>query len=399
MPAPGGTILPASYFDGLSSLWGACAYLGSVIVAAGLVFQAVRTKPDPVAYIWLLAKVLAIGIATLFIREWLLRLNDVVVAFSSAMNIDPTAVDDKFTQFITGKTAAASDASIWDVIWNTRSIGTAVCYALLWFFGWLAWGLQYIVKLIGDILLTGGWALTPLFLAFFMLRPMVGVALKYIVGLVAIVCWPFGWVMAAVVTNAMLDAAATQSLIPVLVPGGGPVAPALTVLLIGLWMMVTAVLAPYVTYRVLTSGANPVAAFASSVGGVAQAAFATGVGAATAAVTGGASAAGVVTAAAVGAMAGGTESTMRGGGAARTSGTAVGGMSGFFGGRFMREQTGAMKDIAAADMRRAAASEAFTAQFAEHSRQTQRQRSDFAQQPHHPDPNQAAIEIEAHAKE
>ena len=341
MAAAPGSILPDSYFDGLSSLWGGCAYLGSAIVAAGLVIQVVRSKPDPGSYIWLITKVLMIGIATLFIREWLMRLNDVIVAFGGVMGVDPRAVDTRFVTFISGKTPAEPNTSVWDVIWDTRSIGTAICYALLWFFGWLAWGLQFIVKLIGDILLTAGWALSPIFLAFFMLRPMTGVALRYILGLVAIVCWPFGWVMAAVVTNAMLDAAATASLIPIIVPGGMPVAPALTVLLIGLWMMVTAVLAPYVTYRVLTTGANPAAAFAQGVGGVAQAAFAGGVGGATAAATLGAGAAGAVTAAAVGAMASGAESAARGGGAARTSTTAAWGMAGYYGAGFAARQTAA----------------------------------------------------------
>lgn len=395
MAAAGGSILPQSYFDGLSSLWGACAYLGAAIVATGLVVHALRSKPDPFTYTWLFAKVLMVGVATLFIREWLMRLNDVVVAFSGVMGVDPLAVDDRFVTFISGKTASNPDTSIWDVIWDTGSIGTAICYALLWFFGWIAWGLQYIVKLIGDILLTAGWALTPLFLAFFMLRPMAGVALKYIMGLVAIVFWPFGWVMAAVVTNAMLDAAATASLIPVIVPGGGPVAPALTVLLIGLWMIITAILAPYVTYRVLTSGANPAAAFAQSIGGIGQAAMTGGIGAATVAVTGGAAAPAVVTAAALGAMTAGAESTIRGGGSARTTTTAMGGVAGFYGGRYVREQTAALKDFAAAETRRAKASEDFAAQFRNSTRQHQQRETSFPHQPHHPDPNRAAIEIEA----
>jgi type IV secretion system protein TrbL len=399
MAAAGGTIFPPSYFDGLSALWGGCAYVGSAIVATGLVFQSLRSKPDPVAYIWLFTKVLMIGVTTLFLREWLMRLNDIVVSFSGVMGVDPLQVDERFVTFISGKTPADANTTIWDVIWDTRSIGTAICYALLWFFGWIAWGLQYIVKLIGDILLTAGWALSPIFLSFFMLRPMTGVAVKYVTGLVAIVCWPFGWVLAAVVTNAMLEAAATATLIPVIVPGGGPVAPALTVLLVGLWMLITAVLAPYVTYRVLTTGANPAVAFAQGIGGVGQAAFASGVGAATAAVTGGASTAAAVTAAAVGAMAGGAESTMRGGGSARTTATAAGGMAAFYGGRHMREQAGAMRDIATAEQRKAAASEAFTAQFAEQQRQRREHRTNFPHQPHHPDPNQAAIDIEARVKE
>lgn len=399
MAAANGTLLPTSYFDGLSSLWGGCAYVGGAIVAAGLVIQTVRTKPDTGSYLWLLGKVILIAVATAFIREWLMRLNDVVLAFSSVFGIDPRDVDQKFVTFVSGKTDAASETTIWDVIWNTKSIGTAICYALLWFFGWLAWGVQFVVKLIGDILLTAGWALSPIFLGFFMLRVMSGVATKYLLGLVAITFWPFGWVLAAVVTNALLDAAATASLIPVVIPGGAPVAPMVTVLLIGIWMLVTSVLAPYVTYKVLTSGANPAAAFAQGFGGVAQATLIGGAGAATAAVTGGATAPAAVAAAALGAMAAGTESSARGGAFPSTTATAVGGMAGLYRGQFVRRQTEAMEGIAEADAKRAAAVENFTAQFDSYSRQNRRQqRSDFSQQPHHSDPNQAAIDIEAHAK-
>ncbi len=397
MAAAGITILPSSYFEGLSSLWGACAYVGGAIVALGLVTQAVRTRPGPADLLWVLGKVMLIAVATLFLREWLMRLNDIVLSFGSFLGVNPRAVDRKFVTFISGKVAAEPNTSVWDVIWDTGSIGTAVAYALLWMFGWLSWAVQYIVKLVGGILLTAGWALSPLFLSFFMLRPMADVGRKYIVGLAALVCWPFGWTIAAVVTDAMLDTAASASLLPVVLPGA-MVAPALTVLLIGAWMLLSSVLAPYVTTRVLLMGANPAAAFAQAAAGVGQAAFAGGVGAATAAVTGGATAGAAVAAAAVGAMSAGTESAARGGGSARTTATATGGVAGFYGGRFVRDQTAAMKEMASAESRRAAASENFTAQFGDRARRSEKRRSDFSSQPHHPDPNQAAIEIEAHEK-
>jgi len=57
-----GSILPGTYFDGLSTLWGGCAYLASAIVAIGLVFQTVRSRPDAGTFIWLLAKVFMIGL-------------------------------------------------------------------------------------------------------------------------------------------------------------------------------------------------------------------------------------------------------------------------------------------------------------------------------------------------
>jgi type IV secretion system protein TrbL len=396
MAAPPGSILPSSYFDGLSSLWGGCAYIGSAIVAAGLVVQTVRSRPDAGIFVWLLAKVLFIGIATLFLREWLMRLNDIVFAFAEMLGVDPTAVDERFVEFIAGKTSTEPNASIWDVIWGTKSIGTAITYAFLWLFGWLSWGVQYVVKLIGGVLLTAGWALSPIFLSFFMLRPMAGVAQKYIIGLVALVCWPFGWVIAAVVTNAMLDAAATASLVPVIVVGAPVAGPALTVLLIGAWMLVSAVLAPYVTTKILLMGANPAAAFAQGVGGVAQAVFAGGVGAGVAAATGGVGAAGVVAAAAAGAMAGGTESAARGGGSARTTSTAIGGLSGFYAGSYMKRHVAASEAAASARQRQAEASEAFTSEFSRHAQDQRQSRSGFDQQPHTDDPNQAAIDIESY---
>lgn len=393
MAAPAGSILPSSYFDGLSSLWGGCAYIGSAIVAAGLAFQAVRSRPDAGSFIWLLTKVLFIGLSTVFIREWLMRLNDIVIAFGGMMGVDPTKVDDQFIEFLAGKTAANPNASAWDIIWGTKSIGTALCYAFLWLFGWLSWGVQYVVKMIGDILLTVGWSLSPIFLAFFMLRPMAGVAQKYIVGLVALVFWPFGWVIAAVVTKAMLDAAATASLLPVFLLGAPVAAPALTVLLIGAWMLVSSVLAPWVTTKVLLMGVNPAVAFAQGVGGVAQAAFTGGVGAAVAAGTGGVGAAGVVAAAAGGVMAAGTESAARGGGSARTTNAALGGLSGFYTGSFMRRHAAAAEESASAQRQRAEATESFASEFSQHARSKRRSRSGFDQQPHEDDPNQAAIDI------
>lgn len=392
------TIMPPAYFDGLSTLWGGCAYVGSAIVAAGLVFQSVRSRPDAGAFMWLLAKVLLVGLSTLFLREWLMRVNDVVIAFGAMMGVDPTTVDDRFIQFIAGKTAADPNASVWDVIWGTESIGTAVTYAFLWVFGWLSWGVQYVVKLIGDILLTAGWALSPIFLSFFMLRPMTGVAQRYVIGLVALVFWPFGWVMASVVTNAMLDAAATANLLPVIATGGLLTAPALTVLLVGAWMLISSVLAPWITTKVLLMGVNPAAAFAQGFGGVMQSAFSGGVGAAVAAVSGGAGAPAVIAAAAVGAMSAGGESSVRGGGSARTTGTAIGGLSGFYSGGIARRHAAAAERSASAQERAAQASDAFASVFTSFARRQRRSRSGFDKQPHEDDPNRAAIDIESHAK-
>ena len=396
MSLPIGIILPSSYFDGLSTLWGGCAYVGSTVVAAGLVFQIVRGRPDGSTFIWLLAKVFLIGISTVFLREWLMRLNDVVMAFSAMMGTDPTAVDERFVQFIAGKAPTDPDTSVWDIIWGTESIGTAFCYAFLWLFGWMSWGVQYVVKLVGDILLTAGWALSPIFLSFFMLRPMAGVAQKYIVGLVALVFWPFGWVIAAVVTDAMLQAAAVANLMPVIAAGNALAAPALTVLLIGSWMMLSSVLAPWVTTKVLVMGMNPATAFAQGVGGVAQAAFAGGVGAAVTAATGGAAAPAVIAAGAAGVLAAGSESAVRGGGSAQTTNNAVRGVAGLYAGRFIQRQTAAAEATAAAQGRQAEASEAFTSQFSEHARR-KRQSSGFEQQPHNEDPNRAAIDIDSNA--
>lgn len=393
-----GTILPPSYFDGLSSLWGGCAYVGSAIVAAGLVFQTVRSRPDASSFIWLLTKVLFIGLSTVFLREWLMRLNDIVFAFSAMMGVDPTAVDDRFIQFIAGGTTTNPNTSVWDVIWGTKSIGTAITYAFLWLFGWLSWGIQYVVKLIGGVLLTAGWSISPIFLSFFMLRPMTGIAQKYLLGLIALVCWPFGWVMAAVVTNAMLDAAATAHLMPMIIAGAPLAAPALTVLLVGAWMLISSILAPWITTKILLMGANPAAAMGQGFGGVMQSAFAGGTGAAVTVATGGGAAPAVIAAAAVGTLAAGGESAARGGGSARTTSTAINGLSGFYSGQISQRHAAAAERSAMAQQKSSESSAAFADVFTSYARRQRRSRSGFDKQPHDDDPNRAAIDIDNHAK-
>jgi type IV secretion system protein TrbL len=364
-------------------------------VAAGLVVQVVRSRPDAGAFIWLLSKVFLIGLSTLFLREWLMRLNDIMIMFGALLGADPRTVDNRFVEFIAGKTPANPDSSVWDIIWGTESVGTAVSYAFLWLFGWIAWGVQYVVKMLGGILLTAGWALSPIFLSFFMLRPMAGVAQKYVIGLVALVCWPFGWVIAAVVTNAMLEAAAAANLVPVFNVGSPLAVPGLTVLLIGSWVLVSSVLAPWVTTKVLLMGANPAVAFAQNVGGVAQAALAGGVGAAVAAATGGAAVPAVIAAAAGGTMMAGTESAVRGGGSAQTTNTALRGLTGFYAGSFVRRNTEANESIASSQERRADAASAFASAYSSRSARQRPSRSGFDYQPHQDDPNRAAIDIDS----
>jgi type IV secretion system protein TrbL len=384
MATSAGSILPQSFFDGLSQLWGACAFVAASLVAIGFALRGATGGWDPFNIVRLLVRVLLVGLATLFLREWLMRLNDIVGAFSSMMNIDPTTVDTRFAQFIAGKTGTNPGTSFWDVLWGTGSVGSAIAYALLWFFGWLAWAVQFLVRFVGDILLSVGWSLSPIFLAFFMFRSMENVGRKYILGLVALVCWPFGWVIAAVVTNAMLDAAASASLIPTAAAAGAStILPALTVLLVATWMLLSSALAPYVTTKVLLMGGNPAAAFAQGMAGVGQSVVAGGFGAATAAATGGAAAGGMIAAAAAGALASGAESAARGGGSARTSGAISDGLSGLYRARVSYRRADATELAASAEMRRANAAETLADQFSE---QTKRARDE--------DPNRKAKEID-----
>jgi type IV secretion system protein TrbL len=78
--------------------------------------------------------------------------------------MDPTSVDDRFVQVNhAGKAPTDPDTQVSGTSsGGSRSIGTACLrYAFIWLFGWTSWGIQYVVKLVGDILLTAGWSLSP----------------------------------------------------------------------------------------------------------------------------------------------------------------------------------------------------------------------------------------------
>ena len=92
-------------------------------------------------------------------------------------------------------------------------------------------------------------------------------------------------------------------------------------------------------------------------------------------------------------MAGGSESAARGGGSARTTGTAIGGLSGFYSGSFVRRTAEAAEQSASAGTRRAAAAETMASEISKHAQSKGPSKSGFDKQPHEDDPNQAAIDI------
>jgi len=367
MATPADSILPAGYFSAVSDLWGGCVLVASAIAAGGFAFSVATTarRQDPVALIRLILKIVMIGLVTAFLRDWLLRLNDVIGAFNDALGVDPAAIASQYLDRLKGLTGDPK-STIWDVIWKTGSFGTAIAYALIWLFGWIAWGVQFFVRLFGDILLTMGWALSPIFLAFFMVRPLSDVARKYILGLVAVTCWPFGWAVAAVVTKALLDLAASASLLAVVLPGDA-MGPVLVSLLIGLWIILSAPLAPYTISKVLLMGVNPASAMFGAAGGVAQAGVVGGIGAAATASSGGAVAPVVIAAALAGAAAASSESAARGGRAAILTSAMTRGYGSYVGGTIAR------RNLAANEMQAAS-----TVVSAEAARRTATAARDYA---------------------
>lgn len=170
-----------------------------------------------------------------------------------ATGANPSDTGEKFGNLIVGETAD-EDVGIIDIIFHERGgIGRAVIYAILSVASFLALVIQYIFFIAQQFLVTYGIALSPVFLAMFMNDSLKGIAVKYFLGLTAVLMWPMGWGLADIVTGELLERAAGSNTI-------------FSIVAISVWLLLTTIAAPLVMNIVVTNGANAGGAIFQRVG-------------------------------------------------------------------------------------------------------------------------------------
>ena len=285
--------------------------IAAVLMITGLI-SALRYAYTPRSQLRALMTLILITTAMAFWSDWMNLAQESTQSLVSQMNSNPENAANRYVDLIIEK-SGNSEKPISILKIRLSIISDIFVTGVLKIIGVIATFIIWVAYIIQKFFLGFSYALAPIFLGMLALRSTSGISVRFIMSTVGILVWPLGWAAAAIATSNLIDVFTIQRFV-----NSSAVYSQQSTLgagVIGLWIIVSTLLAPLVIQKVISSGANIGAALVSSTLSSAADAGKAGVGTAAAiALTGGGGAAlaGIGGLAAAGSSAAG--STMRGGG-------------------------------------------------------------------------------------
>ena len=243
--------------------------IAAVIVIAGLMVSISRAGIDPGNYVRSVLGVGAVALAINFYPDWTNTVQDVGHGVVEELDADPGKGHERFALLVSG-TTEDSDQNIgfFDVLFATDGgFGHAMLYVGIYLIAKVATAIQFLFFTLQQILYQFQVGLSPIFLAFFLCGPLRGVAVKFQLSLVSVLLWPLGWAIASLLTNALLELAATNRIYQI--ADDYFLASPQThnfIIVIALWMLLSTIGAPLIIHKLLTTGANAGAILLSNAG-------------------------------------------------------------------------------------------------------------------------------------
>ena len=318
-------VLFPTFKDGVQTLHEGLLVFAYFTMVLGLLMAAYRGMFGSYAeIIRTLVAIAVISVSLNYVAEWTFGLGNLVNDYVlEGLNTDPRETHTRFGELIANPVDEDDDRSWFRKIFDVK---TAVVKALTWALIWLAAKIAYVIVwwayLIHKAVVYFGVSVSAIFISMILLNATRGIAVRYLMGLVALILFPLGWAVANLMTDALLNSAADRTLYD----HGGPLGAAsygpqmlFFILLAAIWLIASTIAAPIVMTKVLTTGAQIGSALLGGFAGAGIGALSGGVGGgavgATASASVGGGARGAANAAAGGAL----------GGAAGMAAGAVGG--------------------------------------------------------------------------
>lgn len=243
-------------------LYGTFSIIASVLVFLGLTISAVNGSFGSLdrAIRGLVTAALVVAMIGIFPR-----LTDMLQDMGHSMVVeigaDPGESHKKFAHLIAGpETGEGEEVGFWDILWNSDNggIGKAILYAVVLVLGKVCLAVMWLATLIQNIVMLLGVAIAPVFLAMFSIESTRGIAGRYFLTLVAVICWPQGWALADLVTTGILRMAAGNGIYNAAsdskVLAGTEML--FLIVVLSLWMLSSTIAAPLAISKLLVHGSQ-----------------------------------------------------------------------------------------------------------------------------------------------
>lgn len=174
----------------------------------------------------------------------------------SGLGVDPADIHTQFNRLLKVKHDAATDHSWWEILADVNGFTVELLVSgVLWLLGQFASLLLFWAYIFQKVILYLGYALSPLLIGFMAIPALRSLGNRYLMNLFAVLLWPLGWAVAALVTQGILDYMTDPAL-----KFFDPTASAYTlqqllgVAVIGFWIVFSTVAAPVIIQQVFTQG-------------------------------------------------------------------------------------------------------------------------------------------------
>lgn len=232
-----------------------------LLVVTGIIASGARGLNGDVSGMWGgITRALVVCILIAILPEIVNGIQLATYAIVKEMGANPSESSEKFASLIVGQSESeAGEAGFMDILFHDRGgLGKAMLYVVLMLCSFVALVIQYIFFIIQQVLVIYGIALGGIFLAMFMVDSLKGIAVKYFLGLVAILMWPLGWSLGDIVTTAFLTRAANAGIYE-----EGPAGFISTssqsfffAVVVSAWLLISTIGFPLLINTIVTSGAN-----------------------------------------------------------------------------------------------------------------------------------------------
>ena len=246
------TIFP-NFVQRCTDLFNLLLYPAFVLVLAGFIGGVRNRGFTPIAH-----AVVTTATVILVMANWSLFVNTTQQAMQSViteLDVDPKNTGDKYIQMLATKKppAAAKSKGLFGLP-DARMMWEAFIWAIFFVVGWIAAALMSFAYLIQKFILSLAYAFAPIFLGLLSLRSTRSIGTSYILNTVGVLAWPLGWAAAAIATENFMGLATQQGFIIGGIVDTYSLQTILATAIIGLWIIITTLLAPVVIHKALMAG-------------------------------------------------------------------------------------------------------------------------------------------------
>ncbi len=212
---------------------------------------------DPPVLFLYLVRLTVLTTLLVYLPAWGNTIQDILQSsILNGLGVDPTNVHDQYTQLLAIKRDTGTGKSWWDMLSDLNGmVVEKLISGVLWLAGFVASLMLYWAYIFQKIILHLGYALSPMLIGMMAIPPLRSIGEKYLMNLVGVLLWPFGWAAAAMVSQAILDFMTDSTFKFMDVTGiSYGLQNTMGVAVLGFWIIFSTIAAPTMIQHMLASG-------------------------------------------------------------------------------------------------------------------------------------------------